>query len=361
MTAPAAFDAETADQIDGILDLINEGFSDAFAFVSRWYEADDDISDATLLSIDPRGADAEVTGPTGTRPVRFDFAEPIADLGGLEHALLGLLHQARAARPDDPLTKIEASLANNELQGTYRCMIQRAVDLNGQLRAFTLGPVTGWDHKGGDQSMTLFLDLPGRPIPEVIRLSELQGMGADVRPKGATYSVRRYDPAAATIEVWVALHGDDPHTIGGWAATASVGDPITVWGPRRAGETPTDVSRFVGVCDETGVAATLATLDELPAEVPAEIVMEIADEAAEFALTERPGVTVHWCHRGGAEPGTGTALLDRARELITERVDDIQVFGAGESRTMTSVRKYLRRELEIPASQVTLVGYWRRT
>ncbi|MEM7091726.1 MAG: siderophore-interacting protein [Actinomycetota bacterium] len=354
------FDAETIDQIELILDVINSQYADTFAFVSRWAEADDAITSANLLTIDPRGADAEVTTEAGTRAVRLDFGETILGLEQLEHAMFGLLEQARAARPTDPLTSIELQFERTEHQPTHRCTILAVEELNERLRAFTVGPVPGWVDLGGDQSMTLFLDLPGRPIPDDIRLSTFREMHDDVRPKGATYSIRRHDPDRSTVEVWVVLHGDDPHTIGGWAADATVGDAITLWGPRRAGSTSDRAQRFLGVCDETGLAATLAIVDELDPGVPVDLVVEVTDAEAEFQLTQRDGVTVHWCHRGTDEPGTGTRLLDRVRELVTERDDAMAAFGASESRAITAVRKYLRRELDMPASAVSLTGYWRR-
>lgn len=361
MTDAPAFDAEIAEQIDMILDMVNTGFADTLAFVSRWNEADDTIEAAQLLAIDPRGANAEVSTPEGTRPARIDFAEPITGLEGLESAFMGLIAEARSARPTEPLTSIEQRLEQSELQRTHRCAVVAIEDLSPRLRALTLGPIPDWEDLGGDQSMTIFLDLPGRPVPETIRLSELREMAEDVRPKGATYSIRRHDPSARTIEVWIVLHGDDPHTVAGWAGGAAVGDPITVWGPRRAREPFADVGRFVGVCDEAGLAATLATAEELSAQVPVELIVEVTGESEEFPLSDRPGLTVHWRHRGDVEPGTGTLLTDATRELLTADTDDVAVFGAAESRCITAVRRYVRHELEIPAARVLLTGYWRRT
>ncbi|MEM9892754.1 MAG: siderophore-interacting protein [Actinomycetota bacterium] len=359
MSEQSSFDPETAAQIEGLLDALNDSFADVFAFVARAVEADDSIEAAQVLTIDPRGLDVEVTAGGDDRGVRVDFEEPVSGIEGLEGALLGLLTNARAIRPTDPLTSFEERLQQSENQPTNHVRVQAVRHLSPRLRALTIGPMEGWEDLGGDQAVSLLIALPGRPIPETVRLSELRTMDDDVRPKIATYSVRRWDEAEATIEVWVVLHGNDPHTIGGWAGTAEVGTPVTVWGPRRAADALEGVSRFVGVCDEAGVAATLATAELLPDDIPVDLVVEIDDEAAEFALTDRPGVTVHWQHRGDTSAGTGTALLDATRRVVPAAEDGLFVFGAAESRIVGAIRRYVRRELEIPAGRVSMTGYWR--
>ncbi|MEM9652996.1 MAG: SIP domain-containing protein [Actinomycetota bacterium] len=359
-SGPAGFGPETAAQIEATLDAMNDSFGDSFAYVARAVGDDDSIESALLVSIDPQGVQAEVTaGPEGTRTLRVDFDEPVAGLPDLGRAMLGLVRRARALRPDEPLTSFEKRIDQAENQSTHHCRVRAVRDLSPQLRALTIGPLDGWNDLGGDEAVSLLIELPGRPIPDTVRLADIRAMDAEARPKAATYSVRRYDRSADTIEVWVVLHSAEAGTISGWARTAETDTPITVWGPRRATAAPEGVTRFVGVCDETGIAATLAMADELPDDVPVDLVVEVDGPAAEFSLGDRRGVTVHWHHRGGAAPGTGTLLTDGVRGVVPEAVEGLFVFGAAESRCISSVRRYLRRELELPASMVSLTGYWR--
>lgn len=358
MTDTPAFDADTLEQIDVLLDAINTGFADTMALVARWAEADDAVTASELTSIDPLGVVAEIETPRGRHAVRIDFADPIRDLAGLESAMLGLVDQARAARPTEPLTSIERRLEQSELQPTYRCQVVAIRDLGPRLRSLTLGPLPAWDDLGGDQSMTIFLDLPGRPVPETIKLSELRELDDEVRPKGATYSIRRHDPVAQTVDVWVVRHDDDPATVSGWAASVSVGDPATLWGPRRANEPMGGVERLVAVCDETGLAASLAILGERSEQSRAELVIEVDGPQDEFDL-DISDVEVTWCHRGDRAPGTSSVLLDDLTERVTSAAG-VAVFGAGESRTMAAIRRHLRNDVGLGPEQVTLTGYWRQ-
>ncbi|MEM9564951.1 MAG: siderophore-interacting protein [Actinomycetota bacterium] len=356
---PTAFDPETTEQLNAALDAINDTFADAFAFVARAEGADDGIETAVLTRVHPTGVDAEVTSGDGTQTVRLDFEEPVAGLDDLGRAMLGLITRARELRPSEPLTSFEQRLDQADRQVTSHVGVVAVNDLSPDLLALTIGPMEHWTDLGGDQAVSLLIELPGRPIPERVRLAELRELGDDVRPKMATYSIRRHDPDGRTVEVWVARHSDDQSTIAGWAGAAEVGSAVTIWGPRRATIPPADVSRFVGVCDETGVAATVAMAEELPAGVPVDLVVEVRDDRSQFALTDRPGVVVHWRHRGDAPPGTGTNLVDATRSLVPAAVDGLFVFGAAEARCISGVRRYLRRELDVAADRVSLTGYWR--
>ncbi|MBA3801921.1 MAG: SIP domain-containing protein [Acidimicrobiia bacterium] len=64
--------------------------------------------------------------------------------------------------------------------------------------------------------------------------------------------------------------------------------------------------------------------------------------------------------RDGAAPGTTSLLVDTVRSLEPP-AHGTYVWGGAESRTMTAVRKYVRRELGVARESVSLVAYWRLT
>ncbi|HEY9557238.1 MAG TPA: siderophore-interacting protein, partial [Acidimicrobiales bacterium] len=88
------------------------------------------------------------------------------------------------------------------------------------------------------------------------------------------------------------------------------------------------------------------------------VLAEVANEAERQELPERPGVTVTWLHRDGALAGTTSLLVDAARRL-PELGASTYVWGGGESRAMTAVRRHVRDERGLSRDQVALVGYWR--
>ena len=76
-------------------------------------------------------------------------------------------------------------------------------------------------------------------------------------------------------------------------------------------------------------------------------------------LPQRPGVTVTWCHRDGAAPGTIPLLVDAVQQL-TWPPGRPYAWGGGESHAMTAVRRYLRDARRLTRAQVDMVAYWRR-
>ncbi|MEL6981389.1 MAG: siderophore-interacting protein, partial [Actinomycetota bacterium] len=186
-----------------------------------------------------------------------------------------------------------------------------------------------------------------------------QEMDEEEQPYGAYYTIRRHDPDAGSLELWAVLHGHESG-VGGWAARAELGETVALWGPRsffRRCDDPT--WRHVFVADESGLAAVGAVIDTLDAATPVTVIAETIDRNHEIAITDRPGVEIQWLHRGDAAPGESVGFVDRVKALDLDPARTI-AFGAGESRQVTAVRGYLRRELGMPASQVFMTGYWRR-
>jgi NADPH-dependent ferric siderophore reductase len=112
------------------------------------------------------------------------------------------------------------------------------------------------------------------------------------------------------------------------------------------------------VADETGLPAVAAILDELDADVPVQVLAEVADETEHQDLPSRPSVSVAWLHRDGADPGTTPLLADAAGRLDALGAGTY-VWGGGESRSMTGVRKVVRQGWGLPREAVALVAYWR--
>ena len=70
---------------------------------------------------------------------------------------------------------------------------------------------------------------------------------------------------------------------------------------------------------------------------------------------------VRWSYRGTEAPGIGGALLDMVRRHAGDHGGALATaFGAGESRRITEIRRYLRHEVGLPATAVSMTGYWRR-
>jgi NADPH-dependent ferric siderophore reductase len=357
-----------AEAADELIPAMNADFADSTLFVARVLGQQPALTAARLTGLTPRGVEMAVTGPAGEAELEVAFAEPVTEPSELTMALLGLVTRARELAGDEGFTSAEREVAQ---WTSYRTMVAEVVgveDVHPHLRRITFSgdELAGLELPGPDAFLYVLLPPPGRTeltVDSSFSWAGYDDMPDDVRPVGAYYTVRRWDPATRRLEMLFVLHGD--HDGGGdgpassWAAKAAVGDPVALWGPRTAFEPPAGTGSYVLVADETGLPAVAAILEWLDPAVPVRVVAEVADAASRQELPERPTVDVTWCHCEGAEAGTTTLLPDAVRSLRPFD-DDTYVWGGGESRTLAEVRRHVRRERGLPRERVALVTYWRR-
>lgn len=245
---------------------------------------------------------------------------------------------------------------------TFLSEVVAVDDVGPHLRQVTFGggDLTGFTPCGPDTFLYLLLPPPGRAeltIDASFTWEQHAAMAPEEQPVGAYYTVRRWRPDVAEVDVHMVLHGDTGPA-SAWAMRAAAGDPVALWGPRTAYDPPPGTDSFLLVADETGLPAVAVILEQLPAGLPVRVVAEVADAADRQELPARPGVEVTWCHRDGADAGTTTLLADAVR-AIPAPVGTPYVWGGGESRAMTDVRRHVRDTWSLPQSQVSLVAYWR--
>jgi len=186
--------------------------------------------------------------------------------------------------------------------------------------------------------------------------------GRIVWPEGShglslrSYTARRQDPAAGTVDIDFVLHGDGPAA--GWAAAAAPGALLGVAGAGALGERPAGYLLLAG--DETALPAISRILAAAPPTTGGLALIEVADAAEEQPLATPAGITVRWLHRGGIAPGESTLLADAVAALDRPEGDDVFVWVAAESGVVRTVRADLRGRWGLGRAQHHAIGYWRR-
>jgi NADPH-dependent ferric siderophore reductase len=257
---------------------------------------------------------------------------------------------------------------------THLAVVDRAVQLTPRVRrlTFTGDDLADYRPLAPDDFLYLLLPPPGRPELTVGRdfdwITGYYALPEKDRPVGSHYTVRHHRPERGEIDVDFVLH-DEPGPASGWAERAQPGDAVALWGPRTAYRPPDPVDWFLLVADETGLPATAAILEHLAGgfDGPVRVVVEVADAAEEQLLgvmpgrSEQPGLPgleVTWLHRDGAAAGTTTALFDTVTALDLP-AGLPYIWGGGESRSLTQIRKHVRHHLGHPRDRVSLTPYWR--
>jgi NADPH-dependent ferric siderophore reductase len=222
-------------------------------------------------------------------------------------------------------------------------------------------------------------------------------MAPEDQPIGAYYTIRRWRPETAELDMLFVLHGHDggpggqaahavpmraserqrasghqlrrQHAVwpgnaingqaAAWAAGAASGDPVALWGPRTAFDPPAGTEWFLLVADDTGLPAVAAIIESLPDTTPIVVVAEVDSEEDRQPVPAGAHVDVRWCFRRGAPAGGSTLLVDTVREQAWPSGTGY-AWGGAESRCITAVRRHVRDEREMPRQAVSMTGYWRR-
>jgi NADPH-dependent ferric siderophore reductase len=219
---------------------------------------------------------------------------------------------------------------------------------------------------GPDQRFKLFLPRGDQDRPTLPDgddwFARWRAMPDEVRPIMRTYTIRRLDPAAATIDVDFVLHDEAPGRPVGpaaaWASRARPGDRVGVSASRAEFRLDPAAGWHLLVGDETALPAIAAILARLPTGTSVHAYVEVADAGEELPLETAADATIRWVHRGTAVPaGTGTALAT-ALGAAALPAGTPQAWIAGERDLVKGVRRHLIGR-GIPATAITFGGYWR--
>lgn len=350
----------------GLVDRFNEDFGDAVLLVARALGGFPQATRAEVVRIDPEGIDSVVTDPEGEHPGRIEFGVEVTVPDHLTLALVDLLERAREASGEEGQTTAEREAASVADIGTHLTTVVAVEQVHPHLVQVTFGGgdlASTFRPNGPDCFFYVLLPPAGRTeltIDQSFTWEAHALTPVEEQAVGAYYTARRWRPEQAELDIWMVLHGEDGHTgpASEWAARAKVGDPVALWGPRTTFFPPEGTDRLVLVADETGLPAVAGVLEWMPAGMTATVVAEVADESERQELPERDGVEVIWCHRDGAPAGTTTLLVDAVRALPAFEGTPY-VFGGGESKNMTAVRRHVRDERGLERDEVSLVAYWR--
>ena len=177
------------------------------------------------------------------------------------------------------------------------------------------------------------------------------GSGDAPRPAiSRDYTPLDFRPEAGELDIDVVLHGD-AGPASAWASRAQAGDLLTVAGPRGSRLVPDGLGTLVLVVDESAFPAASRWLRMTPAGVPVTVLAD-ADQAS---------TSSYFAGVPGADRARFVVGGDREAALRAVPIDArTSVFLAGEATALVPLRRYLRRELGLPAEQVRASGYWRR-
>lgn len=160
---------------------------------------------------------------------------------------------------------------------------------------------------------------------------------------------RAHDPDRGELVLEVALHGHGPASR--WAAAATVGDPVTIGGPRGSMIIPMDYDWHLLAGDASALPAIARRLEELPAGRRVRVLVQ-ADAADWRPLPSASPLQMQWVEMAD----------DWLRALADTPLPpgDGFVWCAGEAQQMARARALLRDTHAHPREAMRVAAYWKR-
>ena len=183
--------------------------------------------------------------------------------------------------------------------------------------------------------------------------------GTPVPPDGPapvvrTYTPRRYDQAAHTLEIQFLLHGTGPAS--DWAQRAKPGDKLAVAGPGGRFSLEPAADHWWLAADESAIPAVGTLLEALPETTAVDVHIEVDGPDDEVEFTAPAKTTISWHHRRRPD-AFGVELLAVAHGASIP--EGSRVWVACEAAAMRDIRRYLLTSRLLPSASLVTRGYWR--
>ena len=358
LTSAATFAADVGAAVDDMAEHFNDHHADAMVLLARFGAGFEAAATARIVATSPTGILLESRGASGAvRCDRLSFTAPAADLASKRGELLTLIRAARTrAGKAVPLTRIERETAQAAALKTWPATVAAVKDVVPGLREITISGLAGFESPGMDAFVYVIVSQGDSALPADFKMAALRAWKGADRPAGAYYTIRR--SRSDELDLWFVLHGDEG-PLSAWAARATPGDRLAIWGPRSAFAPPPDTHRLLLIGDETALPAIAAIIENKRPAVPISAMIEVADERCELDMPCGKELDISWVHRGAAAPGSSRALYDALAERRLD-TEGLFVFGAAESTRIREVRRMLGRDRGLSHERMHLTGYWRR-
>ncbi|HBS07682.1 MAG TPA: siderophore-interacting protein [Microbacterium sp.] len=207
--------------------------------------------------------------------------------------------------------------------------------------------LAGFQSLGSDDHLRIFF--PDEPVTDPEQLRRTPS--------------REYTPfewGEGWLELEFVIHGGpgERGIAAEWAATAPLGSPAVIGGPRGSLVIEGAPDAWFLAGDETAVPAIRRFAALMSEDATGTILVEVPDADRELPVTAPAGVTVRQLHRDGRAEGE---VLTDALAAVGDRPEgDVFAFVAAEQSIVKPARALLIEKWGLESSRITVKGYWKR-
>ncbi|GAA1487562.1 siderophore-interacting protein [Brachybacterium sacelli] len=205
-----------------------------------------------------------------------------------------------------------------------------------------------------DAYVKLLIADPASGLTPPYDLEALREESPELLPARRTYTVRRWDDEARTLDLDFVLHGHgaDSGTAAGWADEALPGDRLALMGA-GGGYTPDpSTSAHLLIGDHASVPAIAASLESMDPDATGLVLLQLEHEEDVLELERPAGIELRWVL------GEREQLLETVSSLDLSATAGLQVFCHAERGLTKQLRRVLVTEAGIPREQISISAYW---
>ena len=355
------FDKNSQENIQLMIDLHNDVNEDALLLITHYYLKEVKAKKTEIKYISPELISLIIETDEEKKIQQIEFPEKVKDSVEVSNFFYSCLSKARANAPEDyPKTRLEKLIEKTLNLDTYITRVKNKKEISSNIIEITFkGGLQNLPNLKNDAFMYFIVNSDiDHKYPEGFSLNDFRAMNTkDENPYSAAYytirSIRENE-----IDVWFVLH-DHPGPLAIWAEAAKENCEVAIWGPRTTFTPPLGTNNYIFIADETAQPAALASIENLNKEESFVCLFETQNETTKFEYDD-PEHRIEWIYRNDQPAGEGTELLERIKQLDVNS-EKLYVFGAGEARQISTIRKTLKKNLNLKVDQMSFTGYWRKT
>ena len=357
------FNEDLKYQVDAMMETYNDNHCDAIDLICEYHLGILGARDSRISSINEEGIHLSTGDGRSNLERSLIFLEMPKTSEEVVAVLLASLSDARSKAPSTaPKTKIELEFDRTRKLKTYFTEVFERRDISSNILELKFkGGLEELPNLGNDAFLYFIVDSSGEAdgFPpgfsmETFMRSGTKGLKGHY--SGAYYTIREY--REDEIDVWFVRHAN-AGPLSQWAEAVSVGGKVAIWGPRTSFKPPRRTNRFFFIADETAQPAVLSSIENLPAHCEYACLFETHDDSSSFELGDKSEF-VEWIFRQQEMAGQGAELIKKNGDLKLD-TEKLYIFGAGETRQMSAIRRQLMSTHNLSSDQITMVGYWSRS
>ena len=355
------FDKNSQENIELMVDLHNDVNDDALLLIAKHYLSESEVEKTQIKGVSQKEITLVLSKGENEKIKNIQFPQKVKDSIEVSNFFYACLSEARAKAPADyPKTRLEKLIEKTLNLDTYITKVKDKKEISSNIIEITFeNGIESLPNLKNDAFMYFIIHKDiNHKYPQGFSMKDFRELNAAGNSpySAAYYTIRSF--RENEIDVWFVLH-DHPGPLAIWAEEAKVNSEVAIWGPRTTFTPPSNTNSYLFIADETAQPAALASIENLRNDEKYICLFETQNESTRFEY-EDLGNDIEWIYRDEQQAGEGTKLQERVNELSIDS-ENLYVFGAGEAKQISSIRKTLKRNLNLTVDQMSFTGYWRKT